>query len=889
MSEHWQRVSDLLDELLDLEAHQRSTRLTALAVNDPALAAELTRLLAADERSGMLDAGVARAAPTVMSRIAGDVAAIPAPAAIPGKQIGHYRLLERIGTGGMGDVWRAERGDGEFEQQVAIKLIRPLLDSPHLRGRFARERRILARLDHPNIARLLDGGVSDDGTPWYAMEFVRGIDIVRYAQSHALDTRARVELLLQVCEAVAHAHSQLVVHRDLKPSNILVDADARARVLDFGIARMLDETADSQLTGTGVRMFSPLYAAPEQIRGESSSTATDVYALGVILFELLTGEVPHPRRTAAPDRLLAGLHDEVVVRPSQALRQRTGDDAGTQGVRTARNARELSGDLDTIVTTALQPEPTRRYTGAARLGDDLRRWLDGHPIAAQPDTAGYRMRKFVSRHRIAVGSASAVLLALIAGLGIALWQADVARRHAARADLEARRANAQAQVAQAVSDFLTSDVIQAANPYRSSADITLSAALIAGGERIDQRFAADPRLAGVLHRELGDALRLAGVDAAALLHGKRAVDLLETAVAPDDDELLKARANYAYTLLGNDGIAAAREQYQRALADLGPDDEDPRRLPHLVGLAGLLVEETHEVEALAQLELIMPRVVAQGRFEQLHIDALNHKMRALMHIDRIAETQVVAKELREGAESVFGVGDPRTFEWLRREAIVLIGLDRYAEALELFERVCPATRRALGADHPSLQECHLRQGVALFGLERYDEAAALIEPVAEVRERTLGRGHQTMWTTWIWLGRSQQMRGRLDEARATFIKARDAAAETMGPEDSSALPYVQTYGMFLHQTGELAEALALRKDLVERSRKAFPNGHINVAKYAWDVGETLAAHDAAAYVNYTAEWLPRWIELFGEQDSRTVKARKWLADAQQRSAGKASP
>jgi serine/threonine protein kinase len=878
--DRWRRLSALLDELFELEAAPRAERLAQIEAEDASLAAELRRLLAADAESGLLDAGVARAAPTMMSRLAEAGQNEAQAAAEAGKQVDHYRLVERVGSGGMGEVWRGERVD-DFEQQVAIKLIRPLLDSPQLRERFARERRILARLDHPNIARLLDGGVAADGTPWYAMEFVRGETITRYADAHDLDTRARVELMLQVCDAVAHAQSQLVVHRDLKPSNILVDAQGRARVLDFGIARLVDESAEARLTGTGVRVYSPAYAAPEQIRGETVGTSADVFALGAVLYELLTGQVPHPQRSASPDRLIATLDSENAPRPNEVLRHAGATTGGAATTQSARQLRAVSADLDTIVATALQPASTRRYVGAAQLADDLRRWLDGRPIAAQPDTAGYRARKFVARHRIAVGSASAVLLALIAGLGLALWQASIARDQARRADAEANRATRKANEAAAVSDFLTRDVIQAANPYRSSADIKLSAALIAGGERIDQRFASDPRLAGVLHRELGDALRLAGADDAALKHGKRAVAVLEAALAPGDEDLLKSRANYARALHGNDEIAAAREQYDKALAAMR--DDDPRRLPHQIGLAGLQVEEMQETEALAQLDLLLPRAAAQGRFSPLHIDALNHRMRALMHIDRIQETLAVATELRQGTESVFGVGDPRTFEWLRREAIALTGLERYPEALALFERVCAQTREALGAEHPALQECRLRQGVVLFELQRFEEAAMLIEPVAAIRERTLGREHETLWTTWVWLARTHQRRGRLDEARAIFIKARDTAAEVMGTENANALPFVQVYGMFLHQTGDLAGALALRTELLERSRKTFPNGHVNIAKYAWDVGETLAAQeDDVAYSRFCAEWLPQWRQLFGEQDGRVVDAQTWLGEAEQR-------
>ncbi|MCI1710029.1 MAG: serine/threonine-protein kinase [Chiayiivirga sp.] len=604
----WQQLSGLIDELFELDASERARRLGLLETGDADLAHELRRLLAADERSGLLDAGVACAAPTVMS----DLARADGPAsarAEAGKRLGHYRLVERVGSGGMGEVWRGERVD-DFEQQVAIKLIRPLLDSPHLRERFARERRILARLDHPGIARLLDGGVAEDGTPWYAMEFVRGLPLTAHADVRELDVRARVEMLLQVCDATAHAHAQLVVHRDLKPSNVLVDAQGRIRVLDFGIARLLDESADTQLTGTGVRVFSPAYAAPEQIRGDAVGTAADVFALGAVLFELLAGRVPHPHRSMSPERLLALLQDEVAPRPSQAVREATGSASAARGTSTAR---QLSGDLDTIVTTALQPEAARRYAGAAQLADDLRRWLDGRPIAAQPDTAGYRMRKFVARHRFAVGSASAVLLALVGGLGLALWQASVARDHAARADAqaalassEAARAEREATQARALAgrvkhakEFFVSAFFQA-DPMRRAAQgpMTVDAAFDALLERARTELANDPVLQADVLDDFGEIRANQGrFDEARELFDK-ALAVAEREFGPNHPAVAESLLNLAFVANFRGDEPVARSHIERAVAILEADDGgDPLALANALNSHASTVAANGDTQA----------------------------------------------------------------------------------------------------------------------------------------------------------------------------------------------------------------------------------------------------------------------------------------------------
>ena len=612
MTDRWQRLSGLLDELFDLEPAARAARLAQIDTEDADLAAELRRLLAADERSGLLDAGVARAASTLLTRLAeGDAGA----SSKAGMQVGPYRLLERVGSGGMGEVWRGERADGDFERQVAIKLIRPLLDSPALRERFARERRILARLDHPNIARLLDGGVAADGTPWYAMEFVSGVPIVQYADEHRLDARARVELLLQVCDAVASAQALLVVHRDLKPSNILVDAQGRARVLDFGIARLLDDSSEAALTGTGVRVFSPAYAAPEQIRGDAVGTAADVFALGAVLYELLTGEVPHPRRSAAPDRLLAGLAGETAPRPVRTLRERSAGAAG--GTTRTCDPREVGPDLDLIVGTALQPEPARRYAGAAQLADDLRRWLDGRPVAAQPDTAGYRMRRFVARHRLAVGSASAVLLALLAGLAVALWQADVARDLARRADAEAQRANAEAaraerEAAQAralagrvkhVKEFFVAAFIEA-DPLRRSADgaVTVDAAFDGLLERARTDLAADPVLQADVFDDFGEVRANQGrFDEAKELFAQ-ALAVAEREYGPDHPVVAESLLNLAVVANLEGRMTEALDGTNRAVRILEADDGgDPLALANALNSQASMLAEAGDTEGALKI------------------------------------------------------------------------------------------------------------------------------------------------------------------------------------------------------------------------------------------------------------------------------------------------
>ena len=339
-----------------------------------------------------------------------------------GRRIGPYRVVRELGRGGMGAVYLAERADGQYEQRVALKLIKRGMDTEQVLARFRAERQILASLDHPNIARLLDGGSTEQGVPFFAMEYIEGEPIDSYADQRSLDVAERLQLFLQVCGAVTYAHQHLVVHRDIKPLNILVTAEGVPKLLDFGIAKVLHDSPDDVTsTVTGMRLLTPEYASPEQVEGRHATTVSDVYALGVVLYELLTGRSPYRPRSRAPIDVVEAVRTTDPERPSAA--------GGTEKLR-----RRLRGDLDTILLTALRKEPARRYQSVEQLAGDLRRHLEGLPVRARPDTFGYRAGKFVRRNRVAVAAGTLVILALVGGTVATAYQARQARAAQARAE-----------------------------------------------------------------------------------------------------------------------------------------------------------------------------------------------------------------------------------------------------------------------------------------------------------------------------------------------------------------------------------------------------------------------------------------------------------------------
>ena len=433
--ERWARVQELFEAAMPLPAAERPAHVRAAADDDEMATLVLSMLEASDNDAGEIERAVGDAIHSVTAAAAGPVE----------QRLGPYRIVSAIGQGGMGTVYLAERADGAFEQRVAIKVVRGLLDQDRVR-RFRAERQILASLQHPNIARLVDGGTTDDGWPYLVMEYVEGTAIDTYAREHELSVVERLDLFLVVCEAVGHAHRHLIVHRDIKPSNIIVTPDGTPKLLDFGIAKLLDseDPEMSARTMTGMRLLTPDYASPEQVRGDAVTTATDVYALGVLLFELLTGKRPHTFRTLTAQEIERVVCDTDAPRPSTI-------------------SPGLAEDLDIIVGTALNKDVEHRYLSVETLVEDLRRYLEGLPIHARRATWWYRARRFASRHRWEVAVASLFVLMLI---GFSVLVTIQAARVARERDVAQQERDAAEQVSSfLVGLFEVSDPSQSARQH----------------------------------------------------------------------------------------------------------------------------------------------------------------------------------------------------------------------------------------------------------------------------------------------------------------------------------------------------------------------------------------------------------------------------------------
>jgi eukaryotic-like serine/threonine-protein kinase len=447
--ERWRRVEELYHSAMEQDEAQRAAFLESSCAGDEALRVEVESLLAyAKQTRRIIDKP---ALEVVAAAMAKDLRTQGGnkPDKMIGARIAQYRIVEKLGEGGMGDVYRAVRADDAYDKHVALKLIRSGRDSSFFINRFRNERQILASLDHPNIARLYDGGTTNDGVPYFVMELIEGKPIVAYCDHHLLSTTERLRLFLQVCSAVQYAHQRLIVHRDIKPDNILVTAEGVTRLMDFGIAKILEADADPQahdLTSTGLRAFTPGYASPEQIKGEPITTASDVYSLGVVLYELLTGRSPYRTTSRTPHEMARAICETDPEKPSTAVTrlERSASSNSSETTRTDTSAlregspdklkKRLRGDLDNILLIALRKEPERRYASVEKLKEDIQRHLDNLPVLARNDTFSYRTSKFIARHKAGVATAVMVAILMVVGVAAVVREARIAGIERARAE-----------------------------------------------------------------------------------------------------------------------------------------------------------------------------------------------------------------------------------------------------------------------------------------------------------------------------------------------------------------------------------------------------------------------------------------------------------------------
>ncbi len=803
----WQRLEQLFHEGLAVQERERGAWLAVACGGDDALRAEVEAMLAAQREDR----------PLGLERWVNDEPLEHAEAdGFPGRRLGPWQVRDLIGRGGMGRVYLAERADGQFEQRVALKVADAAALSRDGAAAFDAERRILARLSHPNVARLLDAGFTPEGTAYLVMEYVDGAPIVEYCDERRLTIDERLRLFRVVCNAVQHAHGSLVVHRDLKPSNIFVTRAGEVKLLDFGIAKLLEPDSPArELTAPGRRPLTPDYAAPEQVLGGTVTTATDVYGLGVVLYELIAGRRPFDGDVAPdPHALPAWVTTEpsapsVVVAargPRETPRERAADLAAQMRATTAAKlSRRLAGDVDRVVLKALQREPAARYASAGQLAEEVDRLLDGRPVIAQPDTVGYRARRFVSRHRLAVALGTAAFGVIVAFAVVASLQARALAIERDRVRLEAERA--QRVVA------LVGDLFALAEPAPGQGEtITAGELLDRGTERIDAGLADDPASQEALYGVVGRIYASLGLHARAGDVFDRVVDLQRRAGRGETGDAADAMHALAGQRLLQNEYAAAERWYREALAlrdALGAPASE--RAATLEGLGRLLsVTGRHEAAIAPLREAVVlrreERTPPEGVMSALHeLGLALHRTGAMAEADELFREAVeIGRTLPPDA--------PALVEASLHLARFVHHFGRDPAGAEpIYRETVASARRAYASDHQSLATALGEAARNLRDLGRVDEAEPLMREALGMLERLYGERHREVVIATQGLGSIVAARGDHEEAEGLYRRALVGAREVLGAAHPLTLGAQRALAAHLEHRGRFDEAGRLRQ------------------------------------------------------------------------------
>jgi len=786
-SARFQRVQEVFEAALRSSPGEARDRvLLTECGNDAELLREVRSLLAAEQAESQTPRPEKPAADTLRTR-----------------RYGPFLAERLLGHGGMGAVWLARRTEGGFEQHVALKLVAGHLAGDFFAERFRAERQILAGLEHPNIARLIDGGVAEDGTSWLAMEYVDGQELDAYCEARKLGVRERLDLFRQVCAAVSHAHRNLVVHRDLKPANILVTAEGQPKLLDFGTAKLLSPGAEA--TMTGYAMFTPRYASPEQLRGDMVTTASDVYSLGMVLYELLTGLPPWGKQRTTLEELRRGVEEQEPRRPSEAC--------------PARRA-ELQGDLDTIVGKALHWDPLQRYQSVDQLSDDLRRYLIGATVSARPSTFGYRASKFIRRYRVGV-AAGVLSVALLTG-------ATVVSIH------QARLAHEEADKARRVSAFVKKTLLSTTPNWfgTNSKSASVTDLLDGAARRVSQDLGSEPASEADMRLTLGRAYSMLGQHAKAQEQEERALALAkrigaeaqvaeiqsflgEAAYLRGDPKLavelmresrkyalrMGEKANWEYRMILANNLAVA-------LSGLSQDIEEPRKL--MGEVTELLKQHAQEGDTRIAMAVAAGSMIAAMRGD-------------LEMAERLARQSLAINQRQSVVPLESYVGHANLGTALATQG-------RLEEALEEQTKAYDILIKGLGAEHLHTMTVRSDRARTIARLGRGEEAETELRETLTIWQRIRAKDHPDSSATMTSLGFALQVQGRLREAEEWLRWSLGIQRKAFRLKDRRLSDTTGTLGMVLLEKTEFAEAGQLLEESAKIYNMLYPPQHPYVVR-----------------------------------------------------------
>jgi len=752
--------------------------------------------------------------------------------------IGPYHLLELIGQGGMGEVWLAEQRE-PVRRRVALKLIKAGMDTREVVARFESERQALALMDHPAIAKVFDAGSTPGGRPYFVMEYVAGIPITTYCDKHKLTTRQRLELFIQVCEGVQHAHQKAIIHRDLKPSNILVsevDGKPMPRIIDFGLAKATSQrlTDGSVYTRVGSILGTLEYMSPEQAdsAGEDIDTRTDVYSLGVVLYQLLVGALPLDLKKLAYEEMLRKLREQDVPKPSSRILTLGGDSAVTaqnRGTDPPSLTRQLRGDPDAVVLKALEKDRKRRYGSPSELAADITRCLRNEPVSAHAPSAGYRAKKYIRRHQLGVAMAAAAILLLA---GFAVTEA-----------IQLRRITRERDRADRITQFMT-NMFKVSNPSEARGNaVTAREILDKASKDIDAGLSNDPELQAKMMNTMGITYFSLGLYARAQPLVERAIEIQRRVLGPEHPDTLASMSNLTNVLV-SEGHYVDAEKLIRETLDIRRrvlGSQDPDTLDSMSNLSIVLWSQGNYIEAeKLDRETLESRRRVLGPEHPKTIGSMSGLANVLWSEGRYAEAEKLNRETLEIRRRVLGPEDPGTLGSMNNLALDLRSEGHYAEAEKLDRETLDICRRVIGPEHPASLDVTANLAVDLWSEGHFAEAEKLDRETLEVRRRVLGPEHPRTADSISDLANDLLSEGRYAEAEKLNREALDIRRRVLGPERPDTLQSMNNLAADLTSEGHYAEAEKLFRETLDIDRRVLGPGHPNTAIAAYDLGSIMA-------------------------------------------------
>lgn len=796
--DRWKKVETICQKAMRLQGEKRSTYLDNACAGDPDLLEEVTSLLEQEEQDWLQDPIVNVQSSFVFSD----------DRALSDQTIGPYRVIKMIGSGGMGNVYLAVRDDDQFERFVALKVIRKGLVSDDVLKRFYSERQILASLNHPNIARLFDGGTTEDGIPWFAMEHVEGAPITDYCKRYNLTVDEKIQLFLKVCSAVQYAHQNLVIHRDLKPANILITPQGIPKLLDFGIAKLTDLEQRTGQTQIQDRIMTPEYASPEQVRDESISTVSDVYSLGVLLYELLAGTLPYEFEKRTPAGIEMTITRKIPKRPSSV----------------SGNIK-LKGDLDSIILKAMRKEPSERYTSVEQLANDLHRHKKALPVLARKDTFTYHARKFLSRNKWSVAVSTAIALLVIAFAVVTFLQSKEIEARAVEAEQQRERA-------EQVSNFLT-DLFESADPSEAGNEsITAVELLHRGADRVENELDDQPRLQAELYLVISDVYESLGLFDEGLALAQKAYDL-------QTDLYGMQHAEIARSLNAMGWLYRQKNEYPKA----------DSLLTAALAMRRDLFGDLHPDVARTMNDLA---VLKQSRGDYEATDTL---LSAALDIRRelLGDThESVGVTLSNYAALKWRMGEIDTAEKLLREVLTIL-------------------RSNLGEEHLRVATAMTNLAAVLVYQDKPDEAEPLYRRALEIRVQLVGNDHPDVAASLSHLGNLLRIKGAYEEAETHLRKALELRTQIFGAKHNLVGDSERVLGYLYEKMGEIPKAVEYYSRSIATFRDLFPDGHAFTARVLQSLGELyLKNSDPGKAKQPLQEALDIQKQVYGEKNNRTA-------------------